>query len=279
MTKLNNKNVKLKLIFVLLVILIISLITLFSIVKPKEYKVYTELSFDEPIKHTLAVVVDNRKNRPIFDNEDNIIKYSDFKNYIKENEAEYLKYHKENEDLLESEVVWIVNMGLHYEDYSNIVEIDNPDYYHAIVNRNRKVKDDFKPDDLVEHENGVLMRFAVRENLLKMLNALDKEDLLIEVIKGYSSEDNDYRLGHSEHQLGLAIDISDVKTDDFSKSESYLFLKDNAHLFGFIFRYDNNKIIDTDKEVNHLRYVGKDIAIDMYEKNISVLEEYLDKHK
>jgi len=53
-------------------------------------------------------------------------------------------------------------------------------------------------------------------------------------------------------------------------------MKDNAHRFGFILRYPKGKehITGFKYEPWHYRYVGINIATEIYEKNIT-LEEYL----
>ena len=55
-------------------------------------------------------------------------------------------------------------------------------------------------------------------------------------------------------------------------------LANNAHRFGFILRYPEGKedITGYNYEPWHIRYVGKDVAKKIYEKNIT-LEEYLNK--
>lgn len=87
--------------------------------------------------------------------------------------------------------------------------------------------------------------------------------------------------GHSEHQTGLAIDVSTLKhglTDYFSLSQEYLWLEKNAHRFGYILRYPKDKehITGYQFEPWHFRYVGVEHAKIIYEQNLT-LEEYLFK--
>ena len=76
--------------------------------------------------------------------------------------------------------------------------------------------------------------------------------------------------GHSEHQLGIAVDINGATYD------VYLWLQENSHKYGFIFRYPGSKtdITGTAEEVWHYRYVGKEAAKEIYERGVC-LEEYL----
>lgn len=78
--------------------------------------------------------------------------------------------------------------------------------------------------------------------------------------------------GHSEHQLGLAVDMNGAVYD------LYLRLQENSYRYGFIFRYPGEKteITGTAEEVWHYRYVGEEAARRMYEQGIC-LEEYMEQ--
>ena len=82
--------------------------------------------------------------------------------------------------------------------------------------------------------------------------------------------------GYSEHQTGLAVDIS--TTNDGltnNKTIAYNFLKENAHRYGFILRYPENKetITGYNYEPWHYRYVGN-ISTFIHQNNLT-LEEYI----
>ena len=85
------------------------------------------------------------------------------------------------------------------------------------------------------------------------------------------------RAGHSEHQTGLAVDVagSNDSYDDFEASIEFNWMKKNAHKYGFILRYPKGKekITGFKYEPWHYRYIGIDIATEIYEKDIT-LEEY-----
>lgn len=90
------------------------------------------------------------------------------------------------------------------------------------------------------------------------------------------------RPGYSEHQTGLAFDIGEVNKEQdwastrFGETDAGKWLAENAHLYGFILRYPEGKETITGYmyEAWHFRYVGEEIAKDIYENNIT-LEEYL----
>lgn len=82
--------------------------------------------------------------------------------------------------------------------------------------------------------------------------------------------------GTSEHETGLAVDISSSAGDD-DMFRVYDWLAENAYLYGFIKRYPagSEDITGYDEELWHYRYVGTDAAREIYELDIT-LEEYLD---
>lgn len=109
-----------------------------------------------------------------------------------------------------------------------------------------------------------------------------------EIVLGYSA-----KAGYSEHQSGLCIDlINTEKMLDlvnfgsetpnspydlgFAELDEYKWLLENAHRFGFILRYPENKTNKTgyNYESWHYRFVGVDAATKIYKKGIT-LEEYL----
>ena len=85
--------------------------------------------------------------------------------------------------------------------------------------------------------------------------------------------------GASEHQLGLALDVSlNGKLEQaFGDTPEGMWLKGNCHKFGFILRYPANKtaITGISYEPWHLRYVGHPHASIMFEMDFA-LEEYLE---
>jgi zinc D-Ala-D-Ala carboxypeptidase len=90
------------------------------------------------------------------------------------------------------------------------------------------------------------------------------------------------RPGYSEHQTGLAFDIGEVNNEQYYASEKFgeteagKWVAANAYRFGFIMRYPEGKekITGYMHESWHFRYVGIEVAEEIYKQNIS-LEEYL----
>jgi D-alanyl-D-alanine carboxypeptidase len=88
------------------------------------------------------------------------------------------------------------------------------------------------------------------------------------------------RPGYSEHQTGLAMDVSTTqlgcRIGSFGASKASKWIAANAWQYGFVVRYPNGKTAITGYvwEPWHLRYVGIDLAANMKAKNMATLEEY-----
>lgn len=86
--------------------------------------------------------------------------------------------------------------------------------------------------------------------------------------------------GYSEHHTGLALDIvtpSYQSLDDgYANTLAAKWLRENAHLYGFVLRYpeDKEEITGINFEPWHYRYVGVEHAAAMNEGNYC-LEEYV----
>jgi D-alanyl-D-alanine carboxypeptidase len=89
------------------------------------------------------------------------------------------------------------------------------------------------------------------------------------------------RPGHSEHQTGLAMDISGVPAvcaldQCFADTDQGQWLAANAYKWGFILRYPNGltNITGYEFEPWHYRYVGVALATEMHNTGIQTLEEF-----
>lgn len=90
--------------------------------------------------------------------------------------------------------------------------------------------------------------------------------------------------GASEHQTGLALDYFFIREDknhyDMEEDDpEYIWIKQNAHKYGFILRYpkDKEEITGYIYEPWHLRYAGEK-ATHLFESKMT-LEEYYEKEK
>ena len=194
----------------------------------------------------------------------------------------------------------IILVNIDKENHNiNIIEVN--DYKYILVNKKNKLSSDFIPDNLVEVKDCSIDEFYLEEETANAYEemCLDSinEGLNISITSAYRSydEQNDLYLtylklygksyvdkyvavpGHSEHQTGLAIDLESLECDIFRNSKEYLWVRENAHNYGFIIRYQKGKekITGYSAEEWHIRYVGKKVAEYIYKNNITY-EEYYD---
>ena len=197
-----------------------------------------------------------------------------------------------------------------YIDQEGYTIIKNPDDVLVLVNKNRNLPSDYVPEDLVipdvrfsfeEYDEKKQLRKIAADALEDLFAKAEEEGFYLYAKSGYRSYARqkflfDYRAerygveatnkltaypGQSEHQTGLAMDIT-LKSlnfelmNTFGQTEEGIWLSQNAHKFGFIIRYKEDAVDITgyDYEPWHIRYVGQDIAREIYERNIT-LEEYL----
>ena len=86
--------------------------------------------------------------------------------------------------------------------------------------------------------------------------------------------------GHSEHQTGLAADVSTTalgcRIGSFGSSKASTWVAKNAHTFGFIVRYPNKlqNITGYQYEPWHLRFVGVELATQMKNAKVLTLEQF-----
>jgi zinc D-Ala-D-Ala carboxypeptidase len=198
-------------------------------------------------------------------------------------------------------------------DGKNVIQ--NSENILALVNKDYFLPEDYTPNDLVrpevefsfgdvEIEKG-LMRREAAVALEKMFAAAKQDGIELYAISGYRSYSRQESLfnaeiervgmdkavqavaipGASEHQSGLAMDISSRSNklylnEAFAKTVEGKWLKDNAHSFGYILRYpkEKTKVTNYVYEPWHFRYVGKKAAKVMFEHNWT-LEEYFNEVK
>jgi D-alanyl-D-alanine carboxypeptidase len=180
-----------------------------------------------------------------------------------------------------------------------------------LINKENPIDREHKPDDLTpikyyasdRSKASRFMREEAAEHFHKLVEDAALEGYELVMTTAYRSYDfqeilwNNYvanegeeaaarfsaRPGQSEHQSGLAADVSSPSvnyalTESFESCEEGKWLAENAHRFGFIIRFPKGKESVTGYiyEPWHIRYVGIPIAKEIYSKEIT-LEEYLDK--
>ena len=238
------------------------------------------------------------------DKDDNLINIAKEKYYIDKHLEEYLAYIKENK-CNNATAILKINTYTNYDFYSHDIEAKNLSNT-MIVNKFYKLKEDFVPNNLVDISNlyawgtdNKAQKEALDAFIKMQKDCLDQTGLKLLINSAYRSYKeqeevyNDYvkknneeyadtiaaRPGHSEHQTGLSLDIfstKDPKIKTFGESDTFKWLKDNAYKYGFIIRYPKDKedITGFNYEPWHYRYVGLEIAKEIYEEDITYEEYY-----
>lgn len=158
----------------------------------------------------------------------------------------------------------------------------------------------FRPQDLTSYE-GYLISSKMSADLSALLNAASAVGKPISLYSTFRSYDNQVvaynhwvrvngsqeaadrvsaRPGYSEHQTGFAVDFSygSCSLQCFTNSEQYIWLKNNAHKYGFIERYPEGfeSITGYNAESWHWRYIGIENATNMLNLGIKTLEQLWD---
>lgn len=217
----------------------------------------------------------------------------------------YVKY-KNNNHYSNKEVVMYVNIGLDKDFYSDIKEVTNPYDKLVLVNKYNSLPKSFEAQNLITFSeiysySAEQMEESAASSIIELIDEGRKQGLTLIIVSGYRTEGYQNGLytrsvnkngqkhadlysarpGHSEHQTGLAVDISNIAgvLDGFEKYKEYDWVKENAHKYGFIERYPKGKefITGYGYEPWHYRYVGVEVATKIYTEKIT-FEEYAVKY-
>ena len=223
------------------------------------------------------------------------------KYFLKSRLERYMKY--DSDDI--NTIITNVNSNLDYDFYTNIQKSDTSKGNLIIVNKYYQLDNDYYYGELVtmdkayDNKNGSKLNKEAYAAFQKLVDAGEKEGYHIRNNSAYRSYNtqsglyNNYknsngltwadkwsaRQGHSEHQTGLALDVgvkNEYSLGKFESSPEFTWMKNNAHLYGFILRYPKGKeyITGYGYEPWHYRYVGVDVATYIYENNITYEEYY-----
>ncbi|WP_147534768.1 M15 family metallopeptidase [Bacillus marasmi] len=199
--------------------------------------------------------------------------------------------------------------GTHSETGDAITVIAQPEAIAVLVNKYFKLPENYAPQDLVPANIPFISSATTEKRKLRSEAATAIAELFAGAkdqgihllgVSGYRSHATQVSLfnhyvqqdgyekartysavpGTSEHETGLAIDVtgSDGRCpaqDCFGGTVEAEWLQTHAAEYGFIIRYPKGKdsITGYKYEPWHLRYVGKQIASDVMNKN-TTLEEY-----
>ena len=234
--------------------------------------------------------------------DDNIVNLLNEKYFIFDYLENYISYKNENDELSLNNVVKIINTKTNLDWFDNEFKTDTTKNELMLVNRYYGLNKDYEPEDIVDVPtqyayDGKKISNSILNNIIDLISAGKKVGYTFVVSDGYRSYKEQEEIynsfvdsygqseadelvakpGHSEYQTGLSFDLKPYNKviEDVSTNEEYLWLKDNAYKYGFIFRYDkeHEEITQFEPSAWRLRYVG-DAASLIYSENISFEEYY-----
>lgn len=192
----------------------------------------------------------------------------------------------------------------------NVYKLDEPGSPWWVVNKIRPLPAGYVPSDLIVPNvklrlapSAEQMQFSksAQPALEEMFAAAKQDGVELVFGSGYRSEAyqrtlyNGYvaqdgqaaadrysaRPGTSEHQTGLSFDATAANgachlEKCFEDTPEGTWLAANAYKYGFIIRYVEGKELVTgyDYEPWHMRYIGKELALEMHSTGIQTLEEF-----
>lgn len=179
----------------------------------------------------------------------------------------------------------------------------------VLIDKEHGLAEDFVPEDLVTIKVPTVNQMAevnqmtdvASDHLTQLFDAAKRAGHDLYATSGYRSYQTQEQLynnyvaqhgqaeadkfsaqpGHSEHQTGLAMDITSATVNhdlsqSFGETEEGQWLAENAHRFGFTMSYPEGKehITGYMYEPWHFRFVGNELAELLYERNLTY-GEYL----
>jgi len=253
----------------------------------------------------IQILIDNEYIKDIT----NIINLTYFQ---EENLSRYIKYYQQNigeptdnsdsQNIIEN-IITYVNIGLDNKYYTNVNKIEDESNLLVLVNKYNNLSSNYVPKNLKTINSKY--QWLGRSNQLtkeaatafeEMCEAALKDNITILAGSGYRSYNyqktlyNNYvaqdgfaaaetysaRPGYSEHQTGLAMDITNKNGFIEKSDKEYTWLIKNSYKYGFILRYPEkkDKITGYMYEEWHYRYVGKETAKKVYDSNLTY-DEYV----
>ncbi len=196
---------------------------------------------------------------------------------------------------------------------SNIITNATKQDILILVNKKHPLKADYVPKPLIIPNVNFIFKYPDEKQYMqtkaaraleKLFHAAKNEYVFLYAVSGYRSYARQVSIynrhvetigqiqadrvsakpGHSEHQTGLAMDVTSENVNftlsqEFADTREGKWLAKNAHKYGFIIRYPRDKELSTgySYEPWHLRYVGTNAAGEIFKDNL-ILEDYIIKH-
>ena len=302
MKRINKKAVVIALGILVIITVCFVGINIYKYLNSNEYSLkkigYTKTEINDILKmdsDDIEIILSSEYN-------EHIIPLFQEKYFISDNLNSYLKYKRDNKELSYSDIIAVVNVGADKDWYTGPKATNMEDEYLILVNKFNYLSESYTPDDLVDMGlqyafSDKKIRQEVYSSFKRLVKDAKKENLTIvanSTFRTYSYQENLYdnykysngkeyadsyaaRPGHSEHQTGLAIDVSTLNSTmaNFEETLEFEWLQQHAHEYGFILRYPKDKefITGYNYESWHYRYVGIKIATEI--KNLGItFDEY-----
>ncbi len=242
------------------------------------YMLHTIKSYDETLQSTLNLLTevseDHQKttsekstlqNQLASETEKNVHLESEYQN-AKETADELKKISKTDPELLQKySKVYFLNENYIPKKLSNIstdylIRTNKPEQFlSSVKGQLEEMIDDAEDDEVTIKVLSAYRSFEQQKNLKSSYNVVYGAN----TANKFSAEQ-----GFSEHQLGTTVDFTtpEIGTTSvtFEKSEAFKWLTENAHKYGFVLSYPRGNTYYT-YEPWHWRYVGVDLATDLYE--------------
>lgn len=182
---------------------------------------------------------------------------------------------------------------------AEVVESDpEEDWQTIVLDPRRGIDPDFRPSDVVTFDlasvaGEIMVREIIVDDLTALVEAAAEDDAPLTLVSGFRTYDRQDALyeegheelgddadetiahpGHSEHQLGTAVDVLEPGMVDlvpeFGETASGQWVQENAHRFGFVISYPDGQLdrVCYSYEPWHLRYVGRDLAEQITESGL-----------
>ncbi|MFV0394810.1 MAG: M15 family metallopeptidase [Coprobacillaceae bacterium] len=221
--------------------------------------------------------------------------------YQEELLSRYQGYQTSTNNLSTEDIVTHVNMNLDLGFYQeDPTWINNADALDVLVNKFYKLPDSFEPINLilVNLDREQYLRQEAAEAFFALRDACEAEGFSLSAFSGYrsiSKQESNYnnmiasfgeehtnryvaRPGQSEHNTGLAVDVSidGIYYEDIESSPYYPWFREQLVNYGFILRYPEGKedITGFGYESWHLRYLGEDLARKVVDSGLTY-DEYV----
>lgn len=231
---------------------------------------------------------------------DILTNYLSYNNFDINNATRYTAYKYKNSNLNKQDIVTRVNLNLDKDFYTDTKRIEDQSNMYALVNKYNYVDINYVPDNLkpLFNNTSIKMVNVAADAYEEFVKAAKNDGITFvgttayrsgafqkQLYDSYVAKDGvqkadtySARPGYSEHQLGYSVDLNDPNYKEKRISPSdYEWIKNNSYKYGFIIRFPEGKenITGYQHENWHLRFVGKDIASKIHEKNIT-FDEYYD---